>query len=301
MISMEGQRILQWLYKNVKNGQPAVTIEEARTNIDAMANINAISNDIKIEGIYAYCVKCDLVTAPFSQADKYILFLHGGGYCMGSSRTSLKLISQIISVSNCNVISVDYRLAPENPFPAALDDAVTAYSWLLSQGVSSKDIIIIGESAGGGLAVSLMLHLRDNGISLPSGAVLLSPWTDLAETGDSFRTCAETDPYYNSKSYDRKTAKMYSYNEDLSNPLISPLYANLQNLPKILIHVGTNDVLFNDSTRIEESLKNAGVEVKLKIWHDMWHVWHVFGERLPEAKQAIDEIGVFIKENLNIR
>ncbi|MBW9173145.1 alpha/beta hydrolase [Clostridium estertheticum] len=300
MISMEGQRILQWLYKNVKNGQPAVTIEEARANIDAMANINAISDDIKIEGIYADCVKCDLVTAPFSQADKYILFLHGGGYCMGSSRTSLKLISQIISVSNCNVISVDYRLAPENPFPSALDDAVTAYSWLLSQGVSSKNIIIIGESAGGGLAVSLMLHLRDNCISLPSGAVLLSPWTDLVETGDSFRTCAETDPYYNSKSYDRKTAKMYSCNEDLSNPLISPLYANLQNLPKILIHVGTNDVLFNDSTRIEECLKNAGVEVTLKIWHDMWHVWHVFGERLPEAKQAIDEIGVFIKENLNI-
>lgn len=300
MISMEGQRILQWLYQNVKNAKPALTIEEVRTKINSISDKSTISNDITVESISADGVKCELLTTSFSMADKYILFLHGGGYCMGSSKTSRKLISQIISVSNCKVISVDYRLAPENPFPAALDDAITAYCWLLSQGILSNNIIIIGESAGGGLAVSLMTYLRDNDVCLPSGAVLLSPWVDLAQIGNSYQTCAESDPFYNSESIASKTAKMYAANEDLRNPLISPLYSNLENLPKILIHVGTNDVLFDDSTRIEQFFKNVGVEVELKIWDKMWHVWHVFGEKLPEAKQAIDEIGVFIKEKLEI-
>ena len=300
MISQQGEKILEWMYKNIKNAKQPETIEDARENINALAKMNGFSDKLIIENIDLDMCKCRLVKTSESLNDKYILYLHGGGYCMGSTETSLNLIGEIIDESKCSVLSVDYRLAPENPFPAALDDAVAAYVWMLDHDISAENIIIVGESAGGGLGLSLMVELRNKSINLPKAAVLLSPWTDLTESGESYKLCLDTDPYYNEYSIDNKTSDMYSGREDAHNPLISPLFADLSHLPEILIQVGTRDRLYNDSTRAESSLIKYGVNVKLKVYEDMWHVWHTFGDRLPEAKQAINEIGEFIKFKLNI-
>lgn len=300
MISQQGKRILDWMYKNIKNAKQAETIEEARENINTMAKMNGFSDKLIIENIDLDMCKYRLIKTCDSLNDKYILYLHGGGYCMGSTEASLNLIGQIIDQSKCSVLSVDYRLAPENPFPAALDDAVSAYLWMLDHGISSKGIIIVGESAGGGLGLAVMVELRNKSISLPKAAVLLSPWTDLSESGESYKLCLDTDPYYNEDSIDNKTADMYAGGEDKHNPLISPLFADLSSLPEILIQVGTRDRLYNDSTSTESSLLKYGVNVQLKIYEDMWHVWHTFGDRLPEAKQAVNEIGEFIRNKLNI-
>lgn len=300
MISQQGERILGWMYKNIKNAEQPQTIEKARDNINAMAKMNGFSDKLIIENIDLDMCRCRLVKTCDSLKDKYILYLHGGGYCMGSTEASLNLIGQIIDQSKCSVLSVDYRLAPENPFPTALDDAVSAYVWMLDNGISSEDIIIVGESAGGGLALSVMIELKNKLISLPKAAVLMSPWTDLTESGESYELCLDTDPYYNEDSIDNKTADMYAGGEDKHNPLISPLFADLSSLPEILIQVGTRDRLYNDSTRAQSSLLKYGVNVELKVYEDMWHVWHTFGERLPEAKQAVSEIGEFIRKKLNI-
>ncbi|MGN0144924.1 MAG: alpha/beta hydrolase [Clostridium sp.] len=299
-MSIQGKRILNWMYKNIKYAKQPETIEQARENISNMAKANEFSGELMIQTVHTDLVNYKLVYTSCSLKDKYIFYLHGGGYCMGSTESSLNLIGQITSASGCRVLSVDYRLAPENPFPAALDDAECAYLWLINQNIEPENIIIVGESAGGGLALSLMLKLRDKSVKLPKAAVLLSPWTDLTESGDSYKTCSDTDPFYNINSIDRKTAEMYSGNTDLNNPFVSPLFADLSNLPDMLIQTGTNDVLYNDSTRLEKNLIKSGVNVNLRVYEEMWHVWHMFGNRLPEAEEAVNEIGEFIKDKLNI-
>ena len=299
-MSIQGKRILNWMYKNIKYSKQPETIEQARENINNMAKINGFSDELIIETVDTDLVNCKLVYASFPLEDKYIFYLHGGGYCMGSTESSLNLIGQIISASNCRVLSVDYSLAPEKPFPAALDDAEYAYLWLINHKVAPENIIIVGESAGGGLALSLMLKLRDKSIGLPKAAVLLSPWTDMTESGDSYKTCLDTDPFYNISSIERKAAEMYCGNTDKNNSFISPLFADLCALPDILIQVGTNDVLYDDSTRLKQNLIKSGVNVKLRIYDGMWHVWHAFGDRLPEAGEAVNEIGEFIKDKFNI-
>jgi acetyl esterase/lipase len=192
------------------------------------------------------------------------------------------------------VFAIDYRLAPEHPFPAAVEDAVAGYRWLLSTGVDPAQIIIGGDSAGGGLTVATLVALKDAGERLPSGAVCISPWTDMALTGESLVSKAEADPMITTDGITR-VRDAYVGAADPRAPLASPIYAGLSGLPPMLIHVGENEVLLDDSTRLAERAKAAGVDVTLEVWPEMFHVWHFFAAMLPEGQQAIERIGEWVR------
>jgi len=230
--------------------------------------------------------------------DKVLFYLHGGGYVMGSCKSHRALIASIAQASEVRALSLDYRLAPEHPFPAALKDSLAAYQWLLQEGISPRHIIIGGDSAGGGLCLATLISLRDKSIPLPAAAVCISPWTDLEGTGESMRTRASVDPMITVEAC-AMFRKHYARDHDLCSPLISPLYGNLHSLPPLLIHVGNDEILLDDSTRLADIAREAGVDATLKIWNDMWHVFHVLNPFLPEARQAIDEIGAFVKSHFD--
>jgi acetyl esterase/lipase len=205
------------------------------------------------------------------------------------------MVAHICQAAASRALAVDYRLAPENPFPAALDDCLAAYRWLLKQNVAPQDIVIAGDSAGGNLVLTTLMSLRDAGDPLPAAAVCISPITDLKGTGESFWT--KKDPMVTAKSFVR-AYRHYAGNQDVCSPLLSPLYGNLHKLPALLIHVGGDEILLSDATRLADKAHAAGVDVNLVIWPKMWHVWHLFAPHLPEAQQAITAIGVFIQEHI---
>jgi monoterpene epsilon-lactone hydrolase len=233
--------------------------------------------------------------------DKVMLYLHGGGYALGSINTHRSLMARIAKEAGIRTLAINYRLAPEHPFPAALDDAVLAYTWLIEHaGYQPEDIILAGDSAGGGLTFATMLALRDVNLPLPLAAVALCPWTDLAGTGPSMRTKAESDPLLPACKL-RMWGKQYAGDTNVRHPLISPLYADLSGLPPLLIHVGTEEIVYDDSTRIAERAQQAGTPVTLEVWEGMPHVWHFSWHLMPEARQAIRNIAGFIEAQIGAR
>ena len=196
-------------------------------------------------------------------------------------------------------LGIEYRLAPENPFPAAVDDAVAAYRWLLSAGLEPGRIVIVGDSAGGGQAIATLVALRDAGEPLPAAAVPVSPWVDLEGLGESMTTKAAVDPFVQpGRRRIEAMARMYVGDGDIRAPLAAPLYADLHGLPPLLVMVGSSETLLDDSTRIAERARVAGVDVTLEIWDDMVHVWTLFAPILSEGQQAIDRIGEFIRQHV---
>ena len=251
-------------------------------------------------GVTCTPVEAGGVSAEWSVAhgaaeDKVILYVHGGGYVMGSAGSHRDVTGRLSKASGARVLSLNYRLAPEHPFPAPVDDAVAAYRWLLAQGISSSNVAIAGDSAGGGLAFATLLALRDAGDPVPAAGVGISPWVDMEGTGESMTTRAAVDPVVQKEGL-LEMAKLYLGDADPKNPLAAPLHANLAGLPPLLIHVGDAETLLNDATQITERARKAGVDVTLKIWDEMPHVWPMFAPILPEGQQAIEEIGAFFKE-----
>lgn len=227
---------------------------------------------------------------------RVILYLHGGAYYMGSCESHRSLCWRLARAAKARVLLIEYRLAPEDPFPAAVEDAVGVYKELIHGGeYTPASIAIAGDSAGGGLTAATLLSLRDANIELPACAVLLSPWTDLAGTGESMTTRASYDPWLDPDSI-RKAPALYTSEETLTHPLASPLYADLHGLPPLLIHVGDHECLLDDSTRFAEKAEAAGVDVTLHIWDEMWHVFQSFP--MPEADVAIAEIGGFVQKHI---
>nr|AIT69712.1 lipolytic enzyme AS-Trib8 [uncultured bacterium] len=253
----------------------------------------ALPAEVKTQPVDASGVRAEWIWRPDSDLDRAILYLHGGGYALGSIATHRYLMQGIGRASGARVLGIDYRLAPENPYPAAVEDAVTAWRWMLAQGLDPQRCAIGGDSAGGGLTLATLVALRDRGIALPGAAVLLSPWTDLAGTGDSVTTKAEEDPMVTGAGL-LAMAKAYLGAADARDPLASPLYARHTGLPPLLIQVGSAEILLDDSTRLAESARAAGVEVVLEPWEDMIHVFQAFPS-LAEARQAIDRIGEFVR------
>jgi acetyl esterase/lipase len=233
---------------------------------------------------------------PESAPDKAVCFLHGGGYTSGSVNTHRDLVSRIARAAGATALSIDYRLAPENKFPAALEDAVKAYRWLIRR-VDPANIAIAGDSAGGGLAVAALVALRDAGEPLPAAAALMSPWVDLALTGESMASLADDDPMNNREEIERM-ADAYLQGADPKTPLASPVYADLTGLPPLLVQAGSAEVLLDDSVRLAERALAAGVDVTLDIWEEMIHVWQIFAPMLPEGRQAIEQIGAFIRKHI---
>ncbi len=240
-------------------------------------------------------VRADWIATRAWQPGRHILFLHGGGFIAGSPALYRNLTWRIAAATHARVLSVDYRLAPEHPFPAALDDAVTAYRWLLAEGANPERIAVMGDSAGGGLTLSLLLRLRDDGVPLPAAAVAVSPWTDLAMTGRSFTANAGADPLL-STDQARRFVGYYLAGADPRSPYISPLYGEPAGLPPTIIQVGSDEVLRDDAVRMAERMRAAGCRVELEIWPRMPHVWHLFAPVLPEAHRAIRRIGAFVTE-----
>ena len=232
--------------------------------------------------------------------DKAILYFHGGGFRIGSVSSHRDLIAQIALASGRRVLAINYRLAPEHPFPAALDDAIAAYGWMLDRGLKSGNVAFAGDSAGGNLVLVAMVAMRERGLPLPAAAVLMSPWTDLAATGASYVSRAEADPIHQ-RPMILALAKNYLGGQgDPYDPLVSPLYADLSGLPPLLIQVGDRETVLDDSVMLADMARAAGVDVDLQVWDDMIHVFQMFGAELPEAHHAIASIAGFLNRHLHL-
>jgi len=227
-----------------------------------------------------------------NSAEAVLLYLHGGGY-FGCSAETHRPVTVWFARHGFRVFAPNYRLAPENPFPAAVDDAVAVYNGLLAEGHSPQTVVIAGDSAGGGLALSLMIALRAAGTPLPCAAAVFSPWTDLAATGESIRTNSACCAMFNGEDIG-PSAHFYLGKADPRNPLASPLYADLSGLPPLLIHVGADECLRDDSTRIAEKAASLGVTVELKVWPVVPHAWQLAHQLLPEARQSLSESSEFL-------
>ncbi len=243
-------------------------------------------------------VPADIVTRAASLAGRWLLYLHGGGYRIGSAAAYRQLTWRIADATCARVLIIDYRLAPEHPFPAAIDDAHAAYRWLLEQ--DAKEIVVMGDSAGGGLALALLMKLRDEGFRLPDAAVAMSPWTDLALTGVSLTENAAADPMLNADDLPQAAAD-YLAGTDPHHPYASPLYGNPSGLPPVLILVGSDEILRDDAVRMAEKLRAANPRSELQVWPQMPHVWQAYTPVLPEARYAVADIGDFVRRVLGPR
>ena len=242
-------------------------------------------------------VQADRIATQSSRDDRYVLYLHGGSYVSGSPALYRDLTWRLATICRARVLCINYRLAPEHPFPAALDDAVAAYRWLLAQGARPRHVALMGDSAGGGLALATLLRLRDEGTPLPAAAAVVSPWTDLALTGESLQNNAPVDPMIPIKLAPRMV-DLYLAGAEPHHPYASPLCGDPTGLPPTLIQVGGDEVLRDDATRMAERMRAAGCQVEVGVWPRMWHGWHMLPRVMPEARAALAHIARFMEDKL---
>jgi len=273
---------------------PPPTLAEMRVGFEQMAA--PAQPDVKSESVSANGVDAEWIAAPGAVADRAVLYLHGGGYVLGSVKTHRDLIGRISRAAQARMLALNYRLAPEHPFPAAVDDALAGYRYLLDHGLKPARIAVAGDSAGGGLTVAALVAIRDAGLPLPAAGVCLSPWVDLEEKGESMTTRAKADPVVQREGL-IGMAQAYLAGKDPRTPLASPLHADLKGLPPLLIQVGDAETLLDDSTRIAERARAAKVQVQLEVWPEMIHVWQLFASFLPEGQEAVEGIGKYIHQH----
>ena len=272
----------------------AADLKERRARLDGFGARYTVASDIKVQQVNAGGVDAEWTLAPESDPWRVLLFLHGGGYISGSIASHRHLVAQAGREARCRTLALGYRLAPEHPFPAALDDTLAAYRFLIAQGITPEQITFGGESAGGGLALAAMVSLRDAGDPLPARAWLSSPWLDLQQTGATMQTRAAVDPLIQKPYLDDLSAQ-YRAGAGTRNPLISPLYADLRGLPPLLIHVGTAETLLDDSIRLADVAGQADLRVTLDIWPDMIHAFTLFYQQVAVGRRALRQVGAFIR------
>jgi monoterpene epsilon-lactone hydrolase len=265
---------------------------KARENFEAMLAGIPIAGDVVFDTATVGGIPARWATAPGVSKDRVVLYLHGGGYLLGSSLGYRPLFSALARAAGARGLAIDYRLAPESPFPAAVDDAVSGYRGLLDLGIAPGAIAVAGDSAGGGLTVAMLVAARDAGLPMPAAGIAISPWADLECTGASMSSKAADDPTLNREGM-VAIASVYLNGASPRNALASPLYANLAGLPPLLIQVGSAEVLMDDATRLAARAGESDVEVQLEIWARMPHVWHLFADALSEGREAIDRAGSF--------
>ncbi|MFX1344229.1 MAG: alpha/beta hydrolase [Promethearchaeota archaeon] len=298
MVSKQMENLINFIRQS-RGDQVEPSVEEMRESFEQIASMVKVPKDAKCEPINAGGVPAEWISVPESIKDRVLLYFHGGGYVAGSINSHREYCVRLARASKTRVLLVGYRLAPEHPFPAALEDAVKAYQWLISsEEILPKNLVIAGESAGGGLTVATLLKLRDDNVELPIAGVSLSPFMDMAVTGDSLKTKAEIDPLATQEMLEFD-AKLYLGGEDSRNPLASPLYADLKGLPPLYIQVGSAEILLDDSIRFVDAAKAAGVDVKFEIWDDMIHMFQMFATMAPEGQDAINKIGEFVLKSMN--
>jgi monoterpene epsilon-lactone hydrolase len=290
------QRLVKWMFRLLKwivyrKNDP---IHRFRKGMDFFTGFlgkpkGVVTTEFTIEGIEAEWI----IPEGCENSEIIMYFLHGGAYGMGSIKSHRPIVSRIAKRCQVKTLHINYRLAPEHVFPAAVEDSVICYQWLLSQGINPGNIVIAGDSAGGGLTMATLLKLRDDNIALPAAGIGLSPWLDLGTTGASYDDRAKLDPYIDKEAV-MDWAQRYLGDTHYTHPLASPVYSDPAGLPPILIQVGTHELLHDDAIMFAEKAAAAGVDVELEIWEDMFHVWHAFAGFMPEADMALDNIAKFV-------
>lgn len=273
-------------------------LSERRKRLDALGTQYRIPTDVRIESVDANGVRAEWSSTPDADPACVILFLHGGGYVSGSLDSHRALAAEIGRVLAARTLALEYRLAPEYPFPAALEDALTGYRFLLSSGIHPRHIAVAGDSAGGGLTVALMVSARDAGLPQPACGWCISPWVDLECLGASMTTKAEVDPLIQ-KPYLKELAAAYLNGADPHSALAAPMYANLKGLAPLLIQVGSAETLLDDAVRLANVAGAADVSVTLEVWPDMIHAWHLFHQQVAAGRHAISRAGKFIRDRLS--
>lgn len=268
---------------------------ERRRRLDEVGSIWPVADDVKVQAVDLGGIPGEWSIVPGSDASRVLLFFHGGGYCSGSILSHRRLVTEAGRAAGRRTLAVGYRLAPEHPFPAALEDALTAWRFLRDQRIAAHDIAIGGDSAGGGLTVALMNYLRDAGMELPACAWLVSPWTDLTLSGSTLATKEAVDPLIH-EEYLRELVSAYLPKDiDRRDPRVSPLYANLPGLPPLLIQVGSAETLLADATRFASAAAAADVPVTLEAWPHMIHAWPVWNAHLEAGREALAHAGAFMR------
>ena len=267
-------------------------IEKQRAAQENFGGILSKSRELTYQNFELGGIPAEWSCVERSHMKKYvILYCHGGGYTSGSFRYARSITNKLASSTSMDVLSFDYRLAPENPYPAALEDAMKVWDHLMYHGYGARDIIIAGDSAGGNLALTLTLKLKEQGRLLPRGLVLFSPWTDLTMSGKSHKEKAELDPIL-SAEYLQRCRESYAPEMELKNPLISPVFGDFTGFPPTYIQVGTNEILLSDSTKLQRQLQKYHVPVKMEYYPGMWHVFQM--SPLKTAYNAMDQVAEFI-------
>ena len=269
-------------------------LAERRRVMDANATTFPLDAAIKVEPVSANGVKAEWTSAPGADAKRVLLYLHGGGYVFGSVLSHRHLVAEIGQQAGCRTLALDYRLAPEHPFPAPVEDAIAAYRFLLDSGIEPKHIAVAGDSAGGGLVVAAMVAIRDAGLNQPACGWSISPWVDMEALGDTFSSLAHVDPMVSRETI-QDIAKTYLGGADPRSPLAAPIYAELRGIAPLLIQVGAAETLLTDSLQLAGRAGAADVPVRLEIWPEMVHVWHIFHRMLGAGRRAVAEGAAYIR------
>jgi monoterpene epsilon-lactone hydrolase len=271
---------------------------ERRQRLDEVGSVWPVADDITLEPVDVDGVPGEWSIAPGSNASRILMFFHGGGYCSGSILSHRRLVTEAGRAAGVRTLAIAYRLAPEHPFPAALEDALTAWHFLRRQGIAAKHIVVGGDSAGGGLTLALISQLQEAGEERPACMWLLSPWTDLTMSGSTLATKDSVDPIIHG-GYLHELADAYlPGSQDRKDPRVSPLHTDLKGLPPVLIQVGSDETLLADATRFAAAAGAADVAVTLEVWPHMIHAWPLWNAHLEPGRQALAKAGTFMKQYL---
>ena len=298
MISIRA-RIVRWITGRYiqRLDVHSADVLKLRRRLDLFGSLLMKAFRVKLERTTINGLYAEWLRPKKARRGKVLLYLHGGAYVMGSCRSHRQMVSHIARAAGIDALVPEYRLSPEHKFPDAIDDAVGVYRELLATGFKPEDIVISGDSAGGGLTVATLLTLRDSGDPMPAAAVLLSPFLDVTASGDSATSRAEKDPWFHAS--DMKVVVDHYCDESLvRDPRVSPVFANVDGLPPVYIQVGDHEILLSDSTRFADNLREKGGVVKIEIWPEMWHVFQLFIGKMPEARRAINKIGEYVRARM---
>jgi acetyl esterase/lipase len=298
MVSREAREAIDKMFADKREerrrfpgGRP---LDVSRREWEAESRLDILPKGSRFQPVDAGGIKSEWMEMPFVDKGRVFLLLHGGGYNAGSPRTHRKLAAYLSKATQARVLTPDYRLAPEHPFPAAVKDALTAYGWLLDQGIAEEQIIVGGDSAGGGLTLSLLLALREAGAKMPRCAVLMSPWTDLSCSSPTYERLRKLDPIIDREGL-AEAGLWYAGERSPKDPMASPLFADLHGLPPMVIHAGGDETMLDDSQIFSHKARSAGVDVTFRIYDGMWHVHHSGVPEVPESVAALNDIAAFIR------
>ncbi len=287
-------RMAFWLLKVLKPlSKDNLTVEQQREEMEKAMERFKVAEGMAVEKIIMGNRPAEKIECQKSETKKILFYLHGGAYNKGSPKTHRAFVSQICNKAKISAYVLDYRLAPEDPFPAALDDSIMGYQYLLNKGINPKNIIIAGDSAGGGLTVATLLKLRELDLNMPRKAILISPWVDLTTSTSSYEKNKKKDFMLDIEDL-KQAAKQYADKNELSHPLISPVYADLKGLPPLFIQVGTHEQLYDEAIKLKEKAEEKQVEVHLDEYEKMIHAFQLMDKLIPESKKAVEKISQFI-------